>query len=177
MSLETTLTLLVAGGLLAVMGLLWAVVRGTLWLVRRARGTGPKTRHAIPRDPLMPKVARRLGASVGLFRRVGRRIHTRLAYIYSGLRTAVRVQGKPWLAQTSTTLGRFSVTATHSAGTAARTAWRYTSAAILFVAAEMYDLMLRVARAPGPEDPHDGLLRAEGPHLRTLGEIEGGGSH
>lgn len=87
MSLETTLTLLVAAGLLLAAGSIWLLIRAFVYSVRYVQGKAAPARHKKPRQPILPRVARRAGIASGILVRGGRAVVTLVqfaaAHIYA----------------------------------------------------------------------------------------------
>lgn len=87
MSLETTLTLLVAAGLLLAAGSIWLLIRGVVYSVRYLQGKDSPARHKKPQQPIFPRLARRAGIVSGILIRGGRLVVTLVqfaaAHIYA----------------------------------------------------------------------------------------------
>lgn len=186
MSIETTLTLLLAAGLLLAGGLLWLLAWGLFRFGRYLVGASEPSRSK-PREPIFPRVARRAGIVAGRLDVIGRRLGARLGTTYAGLKVAARLQAKPALQRTATSTGHHLATAGHISATVARRAGTHLVTIAQFVAAHAYSGMRKAA--PRSEPPSslsaygDGvpplpngpevLVHSESPYLPPRAEAEG----
>lgn len=90
MSLETTLTLLLAAGLLLGAGLIWLFIRGLVYSIRYLQRKAAPARREKPQQPIFERIARRAGIVSGVLIRGGRIIVTLVqfaaAHIYAQVR-------------------------------------------------------------------------------------------